>query len=352
MQWSELIATLLDGSDLTHSQAYGLMDQVMSGELGEVRLASALTALRIKGVSVNEVHGFADAMREHAVIVDLPADSLDIVGTGGDGQRTVNISTMAAVVLAATGVPVVKHGNRASTSASGSADVLEALGVNLSLDDRGIIQTFNSVGIAFLFANNVHPSMRFAAPVRRHLAFPTVFNLLGPLTNPARPRAGAFGAAHRENAQLLAGVCAKRGISALVFRGKNKGLDELSTTDVNELWHVHDGVVDTLELDAVSTFGLTPCSIEDLRGGDAHENAQVARDVFAGRGAAPITEAVALNVAAGLVAYGHGDGVAPADGDVVARLSNGLSIALDALHSGAAADLLERWIQASHTPLN
>ncbi len=188
-EWAPIIAALTAGESLDYGQSYWLMDQVMSGELGEARLASFLTAMAIKGATVDEIHGLADGMQDHAAHVDLPSRALDIVGTGGDGYKTVNISTMSAIVLAAMGIPLVKHGNRASTSKSGSADVIEALGVNLDLDADALRRVFDEVGIAFLFANKMHPSMRFAAPVRRALGFPTAFNVLGPLTNPAT-RAG------------------------------------------------------------------------------------------------------------------------------------------------------------------
>ena len=193
-EWAPIIAALTAGESLDYDQSYWLMDQVMSGELGEARLASFLTAMAIKGATVDEIHGLADGMQDHAARVDLPSRALDIVGTGGDGYKTVNISTMSAIVLAAMGIPLVKRGNRASTSKSGSADVIEALGVNLDLDADALRRVFDEVGIAFLFANKMHPSMRFAAPVRRALGFPTAFNVLGPLTNPARVQACAIGA--------------------------------------------------------------------------------------------------------------------------------------------------------------
>ena len=203
-EWAPIIQALTAGESLDYGQSYWLMDQVMSGELGEARLASFLTAMAMKGATVDEIHGLADGMQDHAAHVDLPSRALDIVGTGGDGYKTVNISTMSAIVLAAMGIPLVKHGNRASTSKSGSADVIEALGVNLDLDADALRRVFDEVGIAFLFANKMHPSMRFAAPVRRALGFPTAFNVLGPLTNPARVQACAIGASREENARWRA----------------------------------------------------------------------------------------------------------------------------------------------------
>ena len=268
-EWAPIIAALTAGESLDYGQAYWLMDQVMSGELGEARLASFLTAMAIKGATVDEIHGLADGMQDHAAHVELPSRALDIVGTGGDGYKTVNISTMSAIVLAAMGIPLVKHGNRASTSKSGSADVIEALGVNLDLDADALRRVFDEVGIAFLFANKMHPSMRFAAPVRRALGFPTAFNVLGPLTNPARVQACAIGASREENARLMAGVYASRGLSALVFRGANTGLDELTTTDANQVWLVSGGAVVETTFDARESLGMASSSIEDLAGGEA-----------------------------------------------------------------------------------
>ena len=345
-QWGPIIASALCGQALDYGQSYWLMDQVMSGELGEARLASFLTAMAMKGATVEEIHGLADAMRDHALTVDLPSRALDIVGTGGDGHKTVNISTMAAVLVAALGVPVVKHGNRASTSQSGSADVLEALGINLNGDAATLRRVFEQVGIAFLFANHMHPSMRFAAPVRRSLGFPTAFNILGPLTNPARVQACAIGAAREDNARLMAGVYASRGASALVFRGAHTGLDELTTADLNQVWIVADGRVTPTEFDARSALGMAACTIDDLAGGEARDNAAVARDVLAGAGPEPVRDAVALNAAAGILAWEGLDApVTPRD--FVDRMRDAVERARCGLRAGAGAALIERWREAS-----
>ena len=337
-QWGPIIASALCGQALDYGQSYWLMDQVMSGELGEARLASFLTAMAMKGATVEEIHGLADAMRDHALTVDLPSRALDIVGTGGDGHKTVNISTMAAVLVAALGVPVVKHGNRASTSRSGSADVLEALGINLNGDAATLRRVFEQVGIAFLFANQMHPSMRFAAPVRRSLGFPTAFNILGPLTNPARVQACAIGSAREDNARLMAGVYASRGASALVFRGAHTGL--------NQVWIVADGRVTPTEFDARSALGMATCTIDDLAGGEARDNAAVARDVLAGAGPEPVRDAVALNAAAGILAWEGLDApVTPRD--FVDRMRDAVERARCGLRAGAGAALIERWREAS-----
>ncbi len=345
--WAEVMGDVLGGRDLDHDTAYAVMDQVMTGELGDVRLASFLTALTAKGASVTEVHGLADAMQDHAEPVEVPHDVLDIVGTGGDRARTVNISTMSAVVLAGAGVPVVKHGNRASTSASGSADVLEALGLNLDLAPERVGEVFDEVGITFLFANKFHPSMRYAAGVRRQLPFPTVFNVLGPLTNPARPAASAVGVAQAPNAPLMAGVFAERGSSALVFRGAERGLDELTTIEPSQVWSVAGGVVEYSEFDAVDAFGFERATVTDLEGGSAAENAQVARDILAGAGG-PVRDAVLLNTAAGIAAYALSQEPGLLATDVVTQLAVGIERAAEAIDSGSAAEVLQRWIEETN----
>lgn len=345
--WAEVMGDVLGGRDLDHDTAYSVMDQVMTGELGDVRLASFLTALTAKGASVTEVHGLADAMQDHAESVDVPRDVLDIVGTGGDRAHTVNISTMSAIVLAGAGVPVVKHGNRASTSASGSADVLEALGLNLDLAPERVGEVFDRVGITFLFANKFHPSMRYAAGVRRQLPFPTVFNVLGPLTNPARPAASAVGVAQASNAPLMAGVFAERGASALVFRGSERGLDELTTVEPSQVWSVAGGVVEYTEFDAVEAFGFDRALVTDLEGGSAQENAQVAVDILGGAGG-PVRDAVLLNTAAGIVARAISLDPELLAADLVTQLGEGVELAAQAIDSGSAAEVLGRWIEETN----
>ena len=347
-EWAPIIAALIGGEALDYDQSYWLMDQVMSGELGEARLASFLTAMAIKGATVEEIHGLADGMQDHAASVDLPSRALDIVGTGGDGYKTVNISTMSAIVAASMGIPLVKHGNRAATSKSGSADVIEALGVNLDVEPADLRRIFDQVGIAFLFANKMHPSMRFAAPVRRALGFPTAFNVLGPLTNPAKVQACAIGSAREENARLMAGVYASRGLSALVLRGVTTGLDELTTADSNQIWIVSGGQVTELAFDARESLGMAGSSIEDLAGGEAGDNAAVAREVLAGGGSSAVRDAVALNVGAGILAWEGLDNPVSAD-NFEARMRDAVQRAQAALADGAGARLVERWAQASNS---
>lgn len=340
--WPGLISDVIAHRDLGARDTAWAMDQVMSGNTSPATLAGFLTALATKGETVAELRGLADSMLAHATGIDLPTDTVDIVGTGGDRARTVNISSMAALVIAGAGVPVVKHGNRASSSASGSADLIEALGVSLTMPVEKVRDALGSVGITFLFANLFHPSMRFAAPTRRELGVATAFNVLGPLTNPARPRANAIGVSSARHAPLVAGVLAERGNSALVFRGRN-GLDELTSTAVNEVWIVADDVVEYAEVDA-TRFGLAPSTVEDLRGADPTHNAAIARKVLAGaRGIVP--DAVALNAAAGLVAHGAGG---TREGTLEDRLAAGLALARDVLESGRAQAVLDRWVAFSN----
>ncbi|MFH5823013.1 anthranilate phosphoribosyltransferase [Georgenia sp. AZ-5] len=339
--WPGLLVQLVNRRDLTADETAWAMDQVMEGLTTPSVLAGFLTALATKGETVDELRGLADAMLDHALPIDVPSEVVDIVGTGGDRLHTVNISTMASLVIAAAGVGVVKHGNRASSSSSGSADVLEALGVDLNLEIPRVEEVFRELGITFLFANLFHPSMRHAALTRRELGIGTAFNLLGPLTNPARPRAGAIGVSDARTAPLVAGVLAGRGNRALVFRGRN-GLDELSATAVNEVWEVRDGSVTEHTLDAVAELGLTPATVEQLRGKDPRYNAGVAREVLAGR-TGPVREAVLLNAAAALVADGTLPGTS-GEGGLADRLTSGVEHATRAVDSGAAADLLERWV--------
>jgi anthranilate phosphoribosyltransferase len=321
------------------------MDEVMGGNADAVALAGFLVALRAKGETVAELNGLAGSMVSHAQAIDLPGPAVDIVGTGGDRAFTVNISTMAALVIAGTGAKVVKHGNRAASSKSGSADVLEALGVRLTATPEQVRRVYLETGMAFLFAQVFHPSMRFAAPARSGLGVATVFNFLGPLTNPARPAAAAIGCAKPDMAPLMAGVLAGRGTNALVFRGLNDGLDELAATGPAQIWEARGGAVTEHVIDPIE-LGLDRITLADLRGGDPGHNAQVARRVLAGE-PGPVRQTVELNAAAGLVALdGAHDAVLA--GDLVTRLAAGLARARQSIDSGAAQGALERWIQASN----
>lgn len=343
--WPGMLSDVVAGTDLTREQAWWAMDQVMSGEVSPLRLAAFLTALRAKGETVDELAGLVEAMLAHATRIEVPGPSVDVVGTGGDRAHTVNVSTMAAVVVAGTGVRVVKHGNRAATSSSGSADVLEALGIRLDHAPQRVAEIAIEAGITFCFATVFHPSMRHAGVARKELGIPTVFNFLGPLTNPAQPRAAAVGCADARMAPLMAGVFAARGTSALVFRGDD-GLDELAATGPATVWEVSGGTVTDHRLDPVADLGLTPITVEDLRGADAEFNAGVARDVLAGK-EGPVRHTVLLNAAATLVADGSLPGTA--EGTLTERLVAGLGHAARSIDDGAAEAALARWaLAASH----
>ena len=341
--WPSLLTHVVNGHDLSAADARWAMAQVMDGAASPVQLAGFLVALRAKGLTVDELTGLVEEMLAHAVRIEVPGRAVDIVGTGGDLKHTVNISTMAALVVAGTGVRVVKHGNRASSSSTGTADVLEELGLRLDQPPARVAELAQEVGITFCFAQVFHPSMRHAAVARRDLGIPTVFNFLGPLTNPAQPAAAAIGVPDARMAPLMAGVLAARGISALVFRGHD-GLDELAATGPCEVWWVRDGRVEAQALDPVADLGLSPIVVEDLRGGDARVNAEVVRQVLAGA-PGPVRDTVVLNAAAALAADGSRPGTG--EGTLVERLSAGLVHAAGSIDTGAARALLDRWVAAS-----
>ncbi|WP_425956875.1 anthranilate phosphoribosyltransferase [Xylanimonas sp. McL0601] len=344
LAWPVVLNQLVAGGDLTGAQAAWAMDEVMSGAVSPARLAGFLMGLRAKGETVDELGGLAASMLAHATRIEVPGRTVDLVGTGGDRAHTVNISTMAAIVVAGAGLRVVKHGNRAATSASGAADVLEALGIRLDHAPERVAQIATQAGITFCFATVFHPSMRHAGVARKELAVPTAFNFLGPLTNPAQTSATAVGCADARMAPLMAGVFAERGTSALVFRGDD-GLDELAATGGTAVWEVCDGVVTSGHLDAAADLGLTRIEVADLRGADAAHNARVALGVLDGSDRSPVRETVLLNAAAALVADGTLPGTA--GGTLVERLAAGIGLAARSVDDGAAMGTLERWRAAS-----
>ncbi|KRV49896.1 anthranilate phosphoribosyltransferase [Wenjunlia vitaminophila] len=336
--WPAVLNSLLGGKDLSADDTAWVMDQIMNGEATSVQIAGFAVALRAKGETVAEVTGLVRTMYEHARLIEVPGPTVDIVGTGGDGAKTVNISTMSSVVVAGAGVRVVKHGNRASSSASGASDVLEQLGVNLELSPRRVAEVAEEAGITFCFAVKFHPAMRHVAQARRELGISTSFNFLGPLTNPARVMAQATGVADARMAPIMAGVLAERGVSALVFRGDD-GLDELTTTATSQVWRVRDGRV-TQEAFDPRDVGIELVPVQALSGADAAHNADVARRVFAGeRG--PVRDAVLLNSAAALVAADQ------TDAPLVEQLAAGMERAAESIDSGAAALTLTRWVEAT-----
>jgi anthranilate phosphoribosyltransferase len=338
--WPSLLAALIRGDSLTADESEWVMNEIMDGAATPSQIAGFGIALRIKGVSVAEMTGLARSMLAHATPITVSGELTDLVGTGGDQAHTVNISTMGTIVAAAAGARMVKHGNRAASSACGTADVLEALGVAIDLPPAATVTLAEEVGVAFLFAPLYHPALRYAGPTRSELGVPTVFNFLGPVANPARPTAQAVGVFDPRMGEIIAGVLAGRGCSALVFRGED-GLDELTTTGPSTVWVVHDGQVAETVFHP-SSLGLPPSSLADLRGGDAARNAEVARAVMGGeRG--PVRDIVLLNAAAALAATA---GVAGPDA-VVPALADGYARAVEAVDSGAASALLGRWIEVS-----
>ncbi len=348
--WPDLTAALLRREDLDTSDAAWAMDRVMSGDASPVALAGFLVALRAKGETPDEVTGLVEAMLAHAVPVDLPSGigpTVDTCGTGGDRSNTVNISTMSAVVVAAAGAPVVKHGNRAASSAAGSADVLEALGVAVDLPPSAVGDCLAEAGIVFCFAPLFHPGMRHAAVARRELGVGTVFNVLGPLANPARPDAQLVGSADPRLAPVMAQTLLARGTRAIVVRGQD-GLDEISTHAPTRVWDATgQGVLESL-VDAID-LGVPRSEPGALAGQDAAFNAAVARAVISGERSDrldPVRDAVALAAAGALVAHDAARGVV-ATSSIGDRIAAALPRALEAIDSGAAGALLERWIVVS-----
>jgi anthranilate phosphoribosyltransferase len=338
--WPALIGALIKGKSLTAEETAWAMNEIMDGAATPAQIAGFAVALRMKGETAGEVSGLAEAMMEHASPIAVPGRLVDLVGTGGDGARTVNISTMGTIVAAAAGARMVKHGNRAASSACGAADVLEALGVVIDLPVAATENLVEEVGIAFLFAPLYHPALRNAAAPRGELGVPTFFNFLGPVANPARPAAQAVGVADPRLGPILAGVLAVRGCSSLVFHGDD-GLDELTTTAPSTVWVVHGGAVSQTSFDPAS-LGISRSRPQDLLGGDAARNAAVARACLAGQ-AGPLCDTVLLNAAAALAA----EAGVPDPADLATALADGYARAASAVDSGAAESLLARWAAAS-----
>ena len=330
MTAQQALARLLDGHDLSREEARAVMNEVMEGEATPAQIGGLLVALRLKGETADEIAGCAEAMRAHVLEVKPKRDDLvDTAGTGGDAARTINISTAAALVAAAAGAGVAKHGNRAVSSASGSADVLEALGFNLELPPHRIERSIDELGFGFLFAPAHHPAMRHAAPVRRELATRTVFNVLGPLTNPAGARAQVVGVYAPELVRTIAEVLARLGARhAFVVHGAG-GIDELSPAGPNLVCEVVDGEVRERTIDPEQELGVPRCDPAELRGGSPEENAKAIREIFSGATGGR-RDAVLLNAAGAIAAGGHAD-----------DLAEGLERAREAVASGAAGERLE-----------
>ncbi|PWI18871.1 anthranilate phosphoribosyltransferase [Streptomyces sp. Act143] len=337
--WPEVLNALLYGQDQSADATAWAMDKIMRGEATDAQIAGFVVALRAKGETVEEITGLVQAMYEHANVIEVSGRTVDIVGTGGDGAKTVNISTMSSLVVAGTGAKVVKHGNRAASSASGSSDVLEKLGVNLDLTPQRVAEVAEEAGITFCFAIKFHPALRHAGAARGQLGIRTVFNALGPLTNPAKVKAQAVGVADPRMAPIVAGVFAERGNSSLVFRGDD-GLDELTTTSTSRVWIVRDGKVTEESFDP-RDVGLDLVPVEALRGGDPAFNADVALRLLNGE-TGPVRDAVLLNSAAALVA------LEPTEATLADQLRAGMAKAAESIDSGEAKRALDRWVAASN----
>jgi len=333
--WPALLNQLIARIDLSEDDTAWAMDQIMSGAATPAQIAGFAVALRAKGETPEEISGMAGMMLQHGKRVSLDRPAVDIVGTGGDRSNSVNISTMATIITAAAGAPVAKHGNRSASSKSGAADVLEALGVVIDLPPEGVRRCFTEVGVGFFMAPVFHPALRHAGPVRAQLGVPTTFNLLGPLTNPAQPGRSLIGCAYAEKTRVLAEVFARRGSTALVVRGDD-GLDEITTTTTSTVWVVSGGSVEERSFDPAA-LGIPRASAADLRGGDAAANAGVIRELVGGK-PGPVRDAVLVNSAAALAAFEGFSGSLEDD------LAAGLIRAAEAIDSGAAATLLDRWI--------
>lgn len=337
--WPEVLTALVAGRDLSAEQTAWAMGTILAGDATPSQIAGFAVSLRAKGETIDEVKGLISAMYEHMTPITVPGRLLDVVGTGGDRSMSVNISTMAAIVAAGAGARVVKHGNRSASSQSGSADVLEALGIRLDLPADRVAEVVEEAGITFCFAAAFHPALRHAGVPRRELGIATTFNFLGPLANPTKPAAQAIGCADARMAPVMAGVFAERGVDAWVFRGDD-GLDELTTTTTSSVWSVHRGTIREARIDP-RELGLGLVSPDLLRGGDTQFNAEVVRRVLAGEEGA-IRDAVLLNTAAALVVYAGESAQDPHE-----LLRGGLEQAAAAVDSGAAQETLARWVNAT-----
>ena len=335
LDWSALTEKLLAGLDLEKDEIQGAMREILGGDSDIENVKSFLLALKSKGETSDEVGALVEVMYAHAAPISILERAVDTVGTGGDGAHTINISTTAAIIAAAAGARVVKHGNRAVSSKSGASDFLEALGVVPGLTGPGVERTVRELGIGFCFAPIFHPAMRFAAPARKELGVPTVFNILGPLANPAKPSAAAIGVANERMHLVMAQVLAEKGCDGFVFRGDD-GLDEITLTTTTSVLSIGKGEIKSDRIDA-KDFGMQNAPIEAIVGGDASENAAISRAIFAGERGAP-RDAVLLNAAAAIAAF-EGD----MESDVKERLSLGLERAIVAVDSGAALTLLDKW---------
>ena len=334
VDWPTVLTRLVRGEDLDDTTAAGVMTTIMDGAATPVQIAGFLMSLRSKGETVEEIAGLVRGMRAHALPLDPGRPVVDTCGTGGDRAGTFNVSTLSAVVAAAAGAAVAKHGNRAASGRCGSADLLEAWGVVIDLPPDAVRACIDEVGIGFCFAPTFHPAMRYAIPARRELGVPTVFNFLGPLTNPAGARHQTIGVSDPGMAAKMAEVLARLDtVHAFVFHGED-GLDELTTTGPSTLYEVRNGAVDQRRFDPADV-GIARASVADLQGGDVSDNLRVAEAVLGGSAGAP-RDIVVLGAGAALIAA-----------DIASEWEDALDRAATAIDSGAAADLVQRWVATS-----
>jgi anthranilate phosphoribosyltransferase len=348
--WPSILAKLIAKQDLDRSEANWAMSQIMAGDSSEAEIAAFMLALRSKGETVSELAGLVDVMLKQAVLLDTGDDALDIVGTGGDLVGTVNVSSMASILASAAGVPVMKHGSRSASGKTGSSEMLEVLGIKLDISPQRVAEVFKETGITFFFAPVFHPAMRHVAPIRKQLGVPTTFNFLGPLANPAQPIATSLGVANAQIAPLMAQELAERGRFGLVFRGDD-GLDELTTTTTSTVWMVTPEGVQQQQLNPAD-FGIKTASQEALIGGDAQQNAQVARDLFAGKtekNLGAVRDIVVLNAAGGVVAYQAAKNPQQSGSSLKSQFGSAIESVTKSLDDGLAANKLEQWVTATQS---
>lgn len=338
-RWDSHISRLHSGLDLETDDVQWCMNEILTGNANNEIIKEFLLALKAKGETSEEVGALVAQMYQHCGPITITERAVDTVGTGGDGAHTINISTTAAIIAAAAGVKVVKHGNRAASSKSGAADLLEALGVNINLDGTGVEKTFAELGIGFCFAPIFHPAMKFAGPARKELGTPTVFNILGPLANPAKPQAAAIGVANDRMHLVMAQVLADRGVDGFVFRGDD-GLDEITLATTTSVLTIGRGEISSDLIDPLD-FEIQRAPISALVGGDSIENARITTAIFAGEKGAP-RDAVVLNAAAAIAAY-----EGRFDLNLHSRIAIGVSRAVAAIDSGAATRLIAQWAELS-----
>ena len=346
--WNSILVDLSARKDISRIQSSWALSEIMTGLAPEDEVSRFLIELRNKGETVEELAGLVDTMLENSLTLDTGNDAVDIVGTGGDMFGTVNISTMASILTAAAGIPVLKHGSKSASGKTGSSEMLAELGINLDLSPDRVAEVFRETGISFFFALVFHPAMRHVAPIRKKLGVPTTFNFLGPLANPAQPLATSLGVSNEQIAPLMAQEMAKRGRYGLVSRGKD-GLDELTTTTNSQIWEVSPDLVTKWELDPTK-FGLKRVNLEQLLGGDAAHNAQITRDLFAGDTSGnlgAVRDIVILNAAGGVVAYQAAKNRELVGSELAPRFESAIELVIVALESGKARSKLEQWVQAT-----